>query len=187
MNATVVFLGIVIAAGVSAVPAAAQQRAPLSVEASVGTSYGYGGGDRMNREGYALDGLVAWRARPLWRGALLLGASAGRHGSMGADAVCSLTPTGECRPGYPRFTGGSLLAGWEAARARSASLRVLVGPSVQRAEAGGGALAVQARVELATPPLARLALVGSARGSYLPAYRGEAYLLQALGIGLRLQ
>ena len=186
VKSVVAVLTSLFAIGLCATSLVAQQGARLSAEVSVGVGFGHGA-EWENRELGTLDGLVAWRVRPLRHGALLLGASGGVQGSVGGDAVCTPASGGGCRADYPRFAGGSVLAGWEAARARSASLWLLAGPTFHRADVGGHAVGVQARVELATPPVARLALVGSARAMYLPAYRGDAYLLQAFGLGLRIQ
>jgi hypothetical protein len=133
VKSVVAVLTSLFAIGLCATSLVAQQGARLSAEVSVGVGFGHGA-EWENRELGTLDGLVAWRVRPLRHGALLLGASGGVQGSVGGHAV-----------------------------------------------------GVQARVELATPPVARLALVGSARAMYLPAYRGDAYLLQAFGLGLRIQ
>lgn len=186
VKSAVTVLSSLFAIGLFAASLRAQPRVRLSADVSIGVGFGHGG-EWTNRESGTLDGLLAWRVRPLRRGALLLGASGGLQGSVGGDAVCTPASGGGCRADYPRFVGGSVLAGWEAAGATSASLRLLAGPTFQRANVGGHAFGVQARVEFATPPIARLALVGSARALYLPAYRGDAHSLQALGLGLRIQ
>lgn len=168
-------------------PLPAQQRAPFSIDASIGAGHGYGGGNRVDRNGYALDALLAWRARPLTGGGLLLGVSGGIHAPHGGDAICALDSDGRCIAGYPRITGAGVLTGWERARKRGASLRMLAGPGYHRVNGSGGALGLQGRVEVATPPWARVSLVGSLRAIYLPSYRGDSYLLRALGIGIRVR
>jgi hypothetical protein len=67
-----------------------------------------------------------------------------------------------------------------------ASVRALAGPAYYHVE-GAKALGLQARVDLATMPVFRVALVASARGALMPRFRGDRLTLGALGVGVRVQ
>jgi hypothetical protein len=133
--------------------------------------------------------VLGWRVRPAPGRRLLVGLNSGWQGNLGDDASCRLTPAGECVPEYPSLTSVGALAGWEAGRRRGgggASLRAVAGPAYYHAE-GAKALGLQARVDLATMPVFRVALVASARGALMPRFRGDRLTLGALGVGVRVQ
>lgn len=172
----------------TAAPLGAQEGPPVSLDLVVGPAYGRGGAEYQNRSGVALDGTLAWRARAVRGGSLLLALSAGRQGGFGSDLTCLPLPGGGCTPDYPRFrtTGG--LIGWEIAHRRGAGMRLMAGPTHYRAEDGGGrALGIQGRIDAATPSVLHLALVGSVRADMVPSYDRHALLLGALALGVRIQ
>ena len=163
--------------------ATAQAGATLtSFEATYGQSYGHGGGARQNRDGPALDGLIAWRPR---RPGLhfTFGISAGVQGSHGDDEPCLNLPGIDCVPDFPRVYTLGLLAGAEK-RGRFGAARLIAGPTHFRADGGGSALGGQARLEFVSPPFHRIAAVLSARGGLVWNLDRQDYRLGAIGIGL---
>jgi hypothetical protein len=157
-----------------------------SVDVTIGTGYGRGGGERLNRHALAADVVGAARLRPAGGGALQVGASAWLQGGSGADAVCFPARAGGCVPDYPDFAAVAALAGWEAGRRRGPSFRVLVGPGFFGAD-GHGALGAQGRLDAAAPAWGRVAGVLGVRGALVPRLGGEPYALGAASLGIRLQ
>ena len=163
--------------------ALAQQSGSLmSFDATYGRSYGQGGGARQNRDGPALDALLSWRPR---RPGLHLtfGISTGLQGSHGSDEPCLNLPGVDCVPDFPRVYTLGLLAGIEQ-RGRFGAARLITGPTHFRADGGGAALGIQARLELVSPPLHRIAAVLSTRGGLVWHLDRHDYRLGAIGIGL---
>jgi hypothetical protein len=154
----------------------------MSFEATYGQSYGQGGGARQNRDGPALDGLLAWRPRRPGLH-LILGIGTGVQGSHGNDVPCFNLPGVDCVPDFPRVYTLGLLAGAEK-RGRVGAARLVAGPTHFRADGGGSALGVQTRFELVSPPFHRLAAVLSARGGLVWNLDRQDYRLGAIGIGL---
>jgi hypothetical protein len=64
---------------------------------------------------------------------------------------------------------------------------VLAGPGLFYTDNNGNAGGVQARVDLATPVLYHVALVGSLSGALVPSFHGETYQPGSIGIGIRIQ
>jgi hypothetical protein len=185
-------LHILVILGVSLASALlpAQERAPVSLEGSAGVGIGHGSSTFRDRTGIALDATLAWRIRPAAAGAVLVALTGGVQGSPDATDLCTIAPNGGCVPAYPLFYSVGALAGREWARTRGASARVLAGPAYYRASprsGGGGAFGLQARVDLTTPALWRVALLGSLRGAVLPSYGGGSHALGAVGLGVRVQ
>ena len=163
--------------------ATAQQSGTLlSVDATVGQSYGQGGGARQNRDGPALDALLSWRPR---RAGLhgMFGIGTGVQGSHGNDVPCINVPGVDCVPDFPRVYTLGILAGIEQ-RGRLGAARLIAGPTHFRADGGGGALGGQARLELVSPTFHRLAVVVSARGGLVWNLDRQDYRLGAVGLGL---
>jgi hypothetical protein len=182
----------VLAVGLGA-PVLAQDRPavpPVSVEVSLGAGVGRGGTFR-DRVGVALDATLGWRVRPTADGALVLALSGAVQGSPAAVDICLLTPDGTCVPAYPFFYSVGLTGGREWALRQNASDRFLAGPAYygagNRHGAGSRAFGLQGRVDVATPPLWRVALLGSFRGAVLPSYGGDAHVLAAAGLGVRVR
>ena len=160
---------------------AQQSTTQLSLDATIGRSFGNGGGDRTNRNGPALDALLAWRPR----GAGLhgvLGIGTGVQGRRGAD-TCLAIPGSTCVADYPRIYTLGILLGLEE-RGKLGAARLLAGPTHFRVDGGGGALGGQARLELVSPSLHRIALVGSARYGMVWHLDRQDYQLGAVSIGL---
>jgi len=161
----------------------AQQSATLmSFEATYGRSYGQGGGARQNRDGPALDALLA--SRPRRPGLhLAFGIGVGVQGSHASDAPCINLPGVDCVPDFPRIYTLGLLAGLEK-RGQFGAARLIGGPTHFRADGGGVGFGGQARLEFVTPPLHRIAAVLSARGGLAWNLDRHDYRLGAIGIGL---
>ena len=154
----------------------------MSFEATYGWSYGQGGGDRQNRDGPALDALLAWRNRgPGLHG--MFGIGVGVQGSHGSDVPCLDLPGVDCVPDFPRVYTLGLLVGLER-RGRIGAARLVAGPTHFRADGGGSALGGQARLEFVSPPFHRIAAVVSARGGLVWNLDRQDYQLGAIGIGL---
>jgi hypothetical protein len=182
------FLALVLTACVIGRPtdAGAQQRPALSLEASAGVGTG-AGGEFQSRAGFAFDGFIGLRVRQANRGGTVAGLTGGIQGALASGDDCLLTPSGGCVPDFPLFYSAAALLGWEAAGTRGPSLRMLAGPAYYRADEGGAALGLQARLDVATPALLHVALVASVRGAVLPNFRSDALRLAAAGLGVRLQ
>jgi hypothetical protein len=173
----------------AATPLAAQQRSPVSLEASFGVGSGQSDGVYRERTGLVVDATLTLRLRPTRSGAMLLAVSGGGHGILtDVTSICDPTPDGGCARAYPAFYSLGLLAGREWQQWRGSSVRALAGPAYYRARSrGGGTGGLQARLDVATPPLWRIAFLGSFRGAVLPGFRRERHTLGALALGVRLQ
>jgi len=161
-----------------------------SIEASVGKSGGAGGNPRaQHANGGVADVGVTLGLREGSAGTMLAAATYGLHLDNGQDLSCPLDPvTMGCIPDYPEFSGPSLLAGWQSPRPERGSLRLLAGPGLYRANNRdiGNTLGWLARVDIASPSLMRVSLVGSARATLVPNAEGTRYRQTALGLGLRI-
>ncbi len=176
-------LAVVCAAAVLPERVTAQQSGTLlSFDATVGQSYGQGGGARRNRDGTALDALLSWRPRPAGLHGVF-GISTGVQGSKGSDGPCLSLPGSDCVPDFPRVFTLGILFGLEQ-RGQYGAARLLAGPTHFRADGGGGALGAQARLELVSPTFHRIAVVGSVRGGLVWRLDRQNYRLGALGLGL---
>lgn len=168
-------------------PLAAQERAPVSLDATLGAGYGLGGGERVERAAVALDATLGLRARTLAAGSLVLALAGSAHFSPLGGDDCIVTPTsGGCVPEVPAFTALGALAGVERGAPRGGNVRLLAGPALHWLDGGGRAFGVQGRVDLATGTRMRLASLLSLRAALIPRARGETYVLAAAGVGLRL-
>ncbi len=185
-------LALLVVVGIPvATPLAAQERSPVSLEASVGVGVGRSSERFRESTGLALDATLASRIRRTPSGAVIVALSGGGQGILtGVTSLCEPMPDGNCAPAYPGFYSLAALAGREWTHGVGASVRALAGPAYYRADwrsGGGGALGLQARVDVTTPPLWRVALLGSFRGALLPSFHGSRHTLGAIGLGLRVQ
>ncbi len=168
------------------VDAAAQQQPALSTEATFGFRVGRGG-TYVNRGGAALDVLVGARLRDTPAGALVGGFTVGAQTPVTSSLECLIVGTsGECAPDFPTLLSTGALLGVQRGRTQGPSVRILGGPMFYHAFGGDSALGVQARVDVATPPVLGTALTASLRTAALPAFRGEALGITEFGIGLRI-
>jgi hypothetical protein len=190
LHATV--LGVLSVAVPGATPEAQTLR-PLSLDATLGGGAGVGGDEVYERGGIAADALLGLRLRATRRGALIGAVSAGVQGPLGGSDVCNFGSRGQCLSDFPTLLPLAVLAGWEGQSRRRATLRVLGGPAYVRVDGDdsarqrGGAAGGQGRVDLVTPPLGPVALVGSLRGNVVPAFRGQTLATWAAGVGVRLR
>ena len=158
-----------------------QSNALLSFDGTIGRSFGRGGGERANRDGPALDALLAWRARG--RGLHgVFGFGTGVQGRRDSDN-CLALPGSNCVQAYPRIYTLGLLVGLEQ-RGRIGAARILTGPTHFRVDGGGSALGGQARLELVSPSVHRIAVVASARGGMVWHLDRQDFRMAAVGIGL---
>ncbi len=153
----------------------------MSFDGTIGRGFGRGGGERRNRDGLALDALIAWRARgPGFHGTF--GFGAGVQGDK-TDTNCLPLPGSDCIPDYPRLYTLGIFFGIEQ-RGRVGAARLMAGPTHYRVDGGGGALGGQLRLELVSPSVHRIAVVGSARGGLVWNLDRQDYQLAAVSIGL---
>lgn len=164
--------------------AAAQQTRALSFDVNFGVETVRTSGEyRDPHQGSAVDALLAMRLRGAGRGALLAGLSAGTPWAWTSTSVCLPASNGECIPTFPQFMKAGALMGWENP---TATLRAMGGPAYVRAD-GRQAFGLQGRVDGAAPISRHLALVASVRGTVVPNYRGDAFEVYALGVGIRIR
>jgi hypothetical protein len=173
-----------------ATPLFAQERMPVSLEASAGYGSSRGGLYR-DRPALAVDATLGWRISRTARGFMVLALSGGMHGNGSESDICVPAAGGGCVPAHPLFYSLGALAGREWGRGRGASARVLAGPAYYRAfgsdRGGAGTTGLQGRVDLATPAPWRIALIGSLRWAVLPNFRGDVHTLGTAGFGVRVQ
>lgn len=160
--------------------AAAQERSPISIEASAGVGSGIGGPAARYRTGAAVDALLAVRVGTLPHGSLLIGLAGGVQGAPTREDICILTPGRACVPEFPIFFSVAPLVGWENP---GGTLRLLTGPASFQPDAGDATVGLAARLDASTPPRWRLAPVISVRANVLPRYEGDVIGLGAIGIG----
>jgi hypothetical protein len=165
----------------------AQQKPPLSLDASVGWGTGYTSGRYLepgSRHGDG-DAVLAWRLRPAWSGTFVVAASASAPCFFGCTSLlllCVPTTPDDCMPGIPHFKLATALAGWES---ENAVLRILTGPAYVRDD-GVSAAGWQGRLDLAPFSVGPMALVASGRATLVPNFHDNAFQLLALSLGLRI-
>jgi hypothetical protein len=148
---------------------------------------GRGGGVLDRRTGVGFDAMISWRVVPLTVGTLILGLNAGAAGQTGHGDSCLINVVDKsCAPDYPQFTTFGVLAGAELT-GNAGTVRAMAGPALFYTDGNGNAGGVQARVDLATPALYHVAVVGSLGGALVPSFRGGSYQLGSIGIGIRIQ
>ena len=160
---------------------------PLSLDLSVGAGSSVGGGAYTGRSGLAADVMAAARLRRRPTGAALAALAMSAQGALFTTRDCLPGPGERCLRVFPTLYSVAALAGREWAVGGGAAVRLLGGPAYVWDEGGGETVGLQARLDAATPPVARLALVASARVAALPRLHGTTFGLGALGIGLRVR
>ncbi len=166
-------------------PVDAQRRSQFTLEGSVGRGTGGGGGERVDRGGFAIDGVISWRGRTHLGSGPIIGADLGWQGKRGSTDICKVQMDGRCVPTYPSFTMMSVLGGWELARGLGPSLRLLAGAGLFVRELGPGSPGFTGRIDLGTPIRGGIALIGSGRVG-ITSPRGDRHTLSAITIGVRL-
>lgn len=184
-------LFLALAASMLAVPLVAQGRPGFWAEASTGFGVADALGSHQDHVGVAFEAMVGWRhgAKPGMRGLFAL--SGGTQGSMGSVSSCNPAPGGGCLADFSRFHSLAALVGWELAGSRS-SLRGLTGLAYYQARTrhgvAGGAMGLQSRIDIASPPVRRVAAVASLRlGVPFQRLEGRKYQFGAVAAGLRVQ
>jgi hypothetical protein len=171
--------------------AAAQYHFPVSTEASFGFRVGYGG-TYHTRTGAAIDAVLGYRLRDTPAGTLIGAFNLGVQSPVTVSGPGSLVLPGEKEtPVFPVFLSGGALLGIQRGSARTASARILTGPTyylpLGSQHDAGGALGLQGRVDVSTPPVLHTAVVASLRHSVLPSFQGESLGITSFGLGLRIQ
>ena len=171
-----------------------QPRAPqTALDLSAGISEQRGGETRPVG-GVEVAVLFSWRVRPAPLGALVVALAGTAQprlplgGSGLEDEPCGPRRRAGCDPSAPTVRSVGVVGGWELQRGRGASLRLLGGPAYYWLSAPWGrTVGLQSRLDLATPTVAHVALLASARGAVLPRVRGERLTHAAYGFGFRIQ
>jgi hypothetical protein len=177
-------------ATVLATPVRAQVRLrPAGVDLGFGLGSGQDGGIRDTRVGLSAATVVAWRARSLPYGTLLVAATlSGQVVIDGSDDCLIIGGTNRCAPNFPGFVTLGALGGWEARSGeRGATVRALLGPALFRSGEDATGAGITGRLDLATPAVAHVAFIVWGQHAIAPQLRHESYRLSAAGIGLRLR
>jgi hypothetical protein len=188
MHRYLVFCLAVVSGTMMAGSAAAQYHFPVSTEASFGFRVGYGG-TYATRSGAAIDVVLGYRLRDTPAGTLIGAFNLGVQSPVTSSGPGIVLPNGEEAPDFPIFFSGGALLGMQRGSARTASARILAGPTYYQALGSnhGGAVGLQGRVDVSTPPWMHTAVVASLRHSVLPSFRGDALGITSFGLGLRIQ
>jgi hypothetical protein len=107
----------------------------------------------------------------------------GPHGDKGyfrPDGSC-------CGPNWPFFSSTSALVGLGFAPPHKLSAQITGGLGSYRDNFRVGALGLSSALDIATPPLRRLALVGWGKAAMLPNYRGRSVTIRSAGLGIRVR
>jgi hypothetical protein len=165
---------------------AAQDPVAVTPEASVGFSVG-SGGTYVHRAGPSLDLMLGMRMQETPAGTLVGGFTIGVPLPVARPLICILLPSGECAPEFPQFFSGGALLGVQRGSAQGPSARILAGPTYYYGHRRSGALGLQGRLDMATPPFLHTSVVASLRGAVLPSFEEETLGITSFGLGLRIQ
>jgi len=135
------------------------------------------------RSGGLLDVLVAAPVRSASHAAFIAAAGVGVVVGGFGDR-CLIRPSGGCAP-KGNFVVANALAGADVALA-AWSARLLVGPALYRG-AGASSLGIQTRLDLISPPVARIAIGPMVRATVLPSHGGESLLAWAAGASIAIR
>jgi hypothetical protein len=171
---------------VAANGAPGQTAGPVGVEVTAGLRSGQGGA-YVNRGGMALDLAAVSPLRDLGAATVTGAFSVGGQTSLVRLDHCLLLEDGGCAPDFPTLLSVGALLGVQRGSARSASARLMAGPTAYQALPGGRALGVQGRLDLATPSWRSMALVGTVQRAVLPSFRGARVAITSFGVGLRVE
>ena len=164
----------------------AQGLSPYSADVNVGVWLQQTTGTYKDRDGggFAGEVTVARRFHASSASGLVVAANGAHYLKIGSNDSCTLLPDGGCAPELPsvRLVGG--MAGWET---RSGAFRAMGGLAYADPTSGGGALALQARLDLAVRLVRRMALTASLRPAVIPNYHGDTFRLLGTGIGIRIR
>lgn len=158
----------------------AQATRPLAVDATIGTSYGWGG-SYTGRDGVAgAITLVPWHAT-----ARIAALTLGGRGSLphGDTCIIAAGSSSGCLPRFPSMTHLGLLGGFERTRS-GRSIRALMGPALFKS---GSTSTLGGLGQLdASAGSAHLSVVATVRGE-LVRHAGETLRLGSLSLGIRVQ
>lgn len=172
----------------------AQQRWPVSLEATIGPAAGWQNGGYRGRTSHGLGAEVlgALRTTSIGTGGLVTALSYAMQGAGGCTAICMPAPDGGCVPCFPDFSLLLLGVGYETA---NAGFRAMGGPTVAKGSTdrtrldrdGTSAAGIQARMDWALPVVFHLSICASLRATLVPDYSGDSFWFLAGGFGLRLR
>jgi hypothetical protein len=136
--------------------------------------------------GFAGDVMLARRFRSDRGPGLIAGVSASYHFVLGEDCTIYLPfePSSDCAPQIPDMRVIGALTGWES---RNGAFRVMAGVGYAHPTSGGGAVALQARLDGAIGLVRHVALTASVRPVIIPSYRGDTFRSIGIGIGFRVR
>jgi hypothetical protein len=182
-------LGVAVLITVSAVSsrASAQRVSRYSVDATVGVGLLQTKAQYSARDDGGLAGELALsrRVHSARAGGLVAGVNAGYYYMIGGGDVCTLYPPHDrCAPQTPDMRLVGMLSGWES---RAGTFRALGGVAYAHPPSGGGAVAIQARLEAAVGIVRHVALTASVRPVVVPSYRGDTFRLLGIGLGVRIR
>jgi hypothetical protein len=163
----------------------------IAVDGNVGLGWGLGGPVSEYRKGIAANAVLA-----IGKGRAVFALSRAWQGPPPHGDTCVWDfETGRCRPLFPSFSSWALLVGMQQ-EAPNVSIRELIGPAVFIRELIGPAVChdagtrvggLEARFDLGLRLASHLRLLTAVKGALVPRFRGRAYGLGALTLGLRLQ
>ncbi len=132
---------------------------------------------------YGVSGVVMLRVRPAGRGALIAGVNGDISGSTSSTECIPYVP---CTPSVPFVSVLGMLAGWEARDGpRGATLRASLGPALIMPQGEPKTGGVQTRVDLSTPSVAHVSLIGYVY--HATALAWDRLRMTAVGLGLRIR
>jgi hypothetical protein len=166
-------------------PASAQQPWPLSVEPTLGASFGNTSGIYRNGgSGVFADLTIAAQLAAGNTGGFVTAFSVSMQGQPAYTTDCVLRSDYDgCVPFYPGFATVALAAGMES---RTGRLRVLAGPA-RVSDRRDHALGLLGRVDAALPVYWRISLMASLRGAIVPDFRGDRFNTGAFSVGVRIR
>jgi hypothetical protein len=178
-------LAVVLINVFGASPLSAQEPWPISLDASLGASFGTTSGIyRSSGYGIFADLTLAAQLGAESTGGVVAALSASGQGQITYEQDCVGRPDYVgCVPYFPAFATIALTAGYET---RGGSLRFLAGPA-RVSEEGDAALGWTGRVDVAALFLWRFSAVASVRGIYVPSFRDDRFRVGSFSAGIRLR
>jgi hypothetical protein len=178
-------LAVVLINVFGAAPLSAQEPWPISLDASLGASFGTTSGIyRSNGYGIFADLTLAAQFGSESTGGLVAALSASGQGQISYEDDCVTRPDYDgCVPYFPAFATIALTAGYET---RGGGLRFLAGPA-RVSEEGDFALGLTGRVDVAAHFLWHISAISSLRGTYIPSFRDDRFRMGSFSAGFRLR
>jgi hypothetical protein len=159
--------------------AVAQEHFPVSTEASFGPTMTHGG-MYSTGPGAAVDVVLGYGLRDTSVGTLIGALNAGVQFPV-SPSGCPLDPGGDCSPEFPAVISGGPLLGIQRGSARTASARILAGPTYYHALEEGRAPRASGPSRCFHAPRAahcRGRITAALRAAQLPGRGARDYLLR---------